>query len=129
MFIKNKYKLYNNYIIYTSAKFQDKWPIMKISYGQIFDVKYFFRDLVSEINIVNKSLLKSLYKFAEKTDCMYLCNLIYECNKNMFKNPFLDDCKDIFFVKSSVFTPPNNFLEEYWTKYHIPFKNLDEIQQ
>ena len=83
MFIKNKYKLYNNYIIYTSTKFQDKWPIMNISCGQIFDAHYFFKDLVSEINMVNESLLKSLYKFAEKINCMYLCNLIYESNKKI----------------------------------------------
>ena len=125
MIIINKYKLYKNYIIYTSSEFQDKWNILKLEFGTQFDIKRFFKDLVWEINKIDKTLLTALYKFAEKRDCTLLCNLIYETDRKKFKNPLIED--ESYFIKSSVFTPPNNFLEDYWTKYHIPFGNLDEV--
>jgi hypothetical protein len=125
MIIINKYKLYKNYIIYTSSEFQDKWDILKLEFGTPFDMKLFFKDLVAEIGKINENLLTSLYNFAEKRDCLLLCNLIYESNKKKFKNPLIED--ESYFIKSSVFTPPNNFLEDHWTKYYIPFGNLDEV--
>lgn len=122
-----KKKLYKNYIIYTSSEFQDKWNFKEINYCSQINIKEFFKQLVEEINNVNKCLLKSLFNFAERRDMTYLCNLIYEKDKNKFSNPFIDEKKEFNFIKSSVFTPPNNFLENYWTNYIKPFKNLDEL--
>jgi hypothetical protein len=126
MLFDNKYKLYNNYIIYTSSEFQDRWnKRWNEKLNEKFNINNFLKDLVSEIKEVDKYLLESLYKFADRIGCIYLCNLIYEHDKEKFKNPLLEEKS--FLIKSSVFTPPNNFLEDYWVKHHIPFKNLDEV--
>ena len=96
-----------------------KPDVLKDEYKQFVDSGNF------KIKEVDKYLLESLYKFADRIGCIYLCNLIYEHDKEKFKNPLLEEKS--FLIKSSVFTPPNNFLEDYWVKHHIPFKNLDEV--
>ena len=131
----NKYynKIYNNFIIYTSHKFRDKWLLKNNSYNNIYGSTIFIRKLVDEINNINKNLLKSLFIFSIKNDFLYLSNLIYEKDKSEFYNPLLTKSKTITikknknnskFIVSSCFTPPNEYFLTYWNNKKI-INNLD----
>ena len=87
----NKYynKIYNNFIIYSSHDFRDKWLLKNNNYNNLYEPKIFIRELVDEIASVNKNLLKSLFIFSVKNDFLFLSNLIYEKNRNEFTNPLI----------------------------------------
>lgn len=133
----NKYykKIYDNFIIYSSHEFKDKWILKNNYYNNIYGPKVFIRKLVDEMANVNKNLLKSLFIFSIKYNFLFLSNLIYEKNRNEFINPLLTKntkTKSINikkknipkFVISSCFTPPNELFLYHWNK-KVVINNLD----
>ena len=140
IFNQMKYKLlkynnflYENFIIYTSSEFKDKWCCKEVWKNKFdYDIKELLNDLVDDINNINKYLLKSLFIFSIKKKLKYLSYLIYEKDKNNFYNPLMTSNikiknipqqKDNFII-SSCFTPPDSLFYEYWNKK--PINCLDD---
>ena len=73
-YVLKKYQkpLLKNFIIYTSQKFKNKWSSYNINHLDNFIAKKFLLDLVEEIKIIKKNLLKSLFIFFKKKKLLYL---------------------------------------------------------
>ena len=143
-YVLKKYQktLINNFIIHTSQKFKNKWSSYNIDHLDNFIAKRFLLNLVEEIKIINKNLLKSLFIFSKKKNILYLSNLIYQFDNENFDDPIKEDLsptsksnpimiknnnrhKEQFDV-SSCFTPPDFFYNHnYWSKK--PIYDLEDV--
>ena len=127
--IKHKDSLWNNFMIYTSFEFQDKWTKLE-NWNEFsnFRTKTFLDELVIECNDISRQLVISLHRWSTKYNIQYLTKKIDKIlNKNEnTKSIFIDSINKKNIITSSCFTPPeSNYLNEW--KNATKIKDLDDL--
>ena len=142
---KNKDSLWNNFMIYTSFEFQDKWTKLENWDEQFsnFKTKIFLDELIVETNNISQDLLISLNRWAKKKDIKYLK---YKIEKFLFKKNIINNVNDslinknksitnnidikksskINIIESSCLTPPESFFNSYWLR-SIKINDLEKL--
>ena len=140
---KNKDSLWNNFMVYTSFDFQDKWTKLENWDEQFsnFKTKVFLDELIVETNNISQDLLISLNRWAKKKDIKYLKNKIekFLFNKNIINNTNnikknesdtnninINKSNKINIIESSCLTPPESFFNSYWLK-SIKINDLEKL--
>jgi hypothetical protein len=144
---KNKDSLWNNFMIYTSFEFQDKWTKLENWDEQFsnFKTKIFLDELIVEINNISQDLLISLNRWSKKKDIKYLKfkiekflfekNIINNKNDKLIKenqitknNISIKRSSKINIIESSCLTPPESFFNSFWLK-SLKINELDDIYE
>ena len=136
---KNKDSLWNNFMIYTSFEFQDKWTKLENWDEQFsnFKTKIFLDELIVETNNISQDLLISLNRWAKKKDIKYLK---YKIEKFLFEKNIINNKNDelitnniniqksskINIIESSCLTPPESFFNSFWLK-SLKINELDNL--
>ena len=139
---KNKDSLWNNFMVYTSFDFQDKWTKLENWDEQFsnFKTKVFLDELIVETNNISQDLLISLNRWAKKKDIKYLKHKIekFLFNKNIINNTNsikktksnnninINKSTKINIIESSCLTPPESFFNSYWLR-SIKINELDNL--
>ena len=120
LIFKNYKNIWDNFVIYTSSDFQEKWSNLDCwNHFSNFKTIHFINELVNEISNSSYELLISLNKWSIKNNIEYLSSLTY--NKlNSFQNNKND------YIISSCFTPPDLSFLTQWT-FEKTIQKLDDV--
>ena len=136
LLIKNRESLWNNFMIYTSYDFQDKWSKLENWDNEFsnFKTKNFLDELIIELYNISEELLISLKYWSIKKNINYLNKIIesYLFDVDIIKSKIIinnnNNKNKINIIESSCFTPPKSFYKNIWLK-SIKLNNLDDLYQ
>lgn len=137
--IMNRKSLWENFMVYTSYDFQDKWSKLENWDNEFsnFKTKNFLDELIIELYNISEQLLISLKRWSIKKNINYLnkkiesylfdINII-KSNISFSKKNDKNNDKKINIIESSCFTPPESFYKNIWLK-SIKLNNLDDLYE
>lgn len=125
----NYNSIWNNFVIYTSYDFQDKWAKLD-NWSQLSNFKTcnFIHELVNEISLFSTELLISFKRWSSKKKINYIENLINEKIKTQKINDTINKNINKNIITSSCFTPPDfSFLQNWNNEKNKELNNFDEL--
>lgn len=122
LIFKNYKNIWDNFVIYTSDDFKNKWSNLDCwNHFTNFKTFHFLNELVNEISNCSNELLILFNQWSKKNNIEYLTSLTQnKLNFSYIKN------NDKNYIISSCFTPPELSFLTKWT-FEKSIEKLDDV--